>query len=40
MRSRFAFISSILTAPPKKKPLGVGWKRKAHKKALVKNKTH
>ena len=24
----------------KKKPLEVGWKRKAHKKALVRNKTH
>jgi hypothetical protein len=24
----------------KKKPLEVGWKRKAHKKALVRNETH
>jgi len=40
MRSRFAFISSIPTSSTKKKPLGVVWKRKAHEKDLVRNKTH
>jgi len=39
MRSRFAFISSIPTAPQKKKHLEVGWKRKAHKQALVRIET-
>jgi len=39
MRSKFALISSISTYPPKE-PLEVGWRRKAHKKALVRNETH
>ena len=40
MRSKFAIISSIPTDPPKRSHQKQDGKRKAHKKALVRNETH